>query len=71
MFDSLQEPEDKSAYLDELEESAFGDYMEPAPPRRFLGMTSGQRFLISFLLFGTVVVVGLLCLLVPEKVLIF
>lgn len=71
MFDSLREPKDESAYLDELEESAFGDYLEPAPSNRFLGMTVGQRFVISLMLLGTVVAVGLLCLLVTEKVLIF
>jgi hypothetical protein len=71
MYDSLRESEDDSNFLDALSESPFEDYAEKAPPRRFLGMTAGQRFTISLLLLGMVVVVGLLCLLVFEKVLIF
>jgi hypothetical protein len=74
MFDSKSEPKDESAFLEELEQSAFGDYddyYEAEPPRNFLGMSSGQRFVIALMLLGTVVVVGLLCLLVTEKVLIF
>ncbi len=70
MFDNLDDPLDLT-YFGELEDSAFGDYVEDAHPRHFLGMTPGQRFVISLMLFGTVVVVGLLCLLVTEKVLIF
>jgi hypothetical protein len=41
------------------------------PRRNFLGMTPGQRLLIALLLFLTVAVVGFLCLLVAQKVLIF
>ena len=39
--------------------------------RNFLGMTPGQRLLIALMLFLAVVVVGFLCLLATEKVLIF
>jgi hypothetical protein len=39
--------------------------------RDFLGMTPGQRLLIALLLFLAVAVVGFLCLLVTQKVLIF
>ncbi|HEY70861.1 MAG TPA: hypothetical protein G4O08_09780 [Anaerolineae bacterium] len=41
------------------------------PRRNFLGMTPGQRLLIAFMLFLAVAVVGFLCLLVTQKVLIF
>ncbi len=39
--------------------------------RNFLGMSPGQRLLIALMLFLAVAVVGFLCLLVTEKVLIF
>jgi hypothetical protein len=70
MFDGLQNLDDDSA-LDDFGSGAFGDYLETAPAPRFLGMTAGQRFVISLALMLTVAVVGVLCLLVTEKVLIF
>jgi hypothetical protein len=71
MFNSVKDPLDDATYFGELEDSAFGDYLEAPPPRDFLGMSAGQRFVVSLILLGTVVVVGLLCLLVTEKVLLF
>lgn len=71
MFDSLQDLNDDSASLDNLDRDIFRDYVEKAPAPRFLGMTAGQRLVISLTLLLTVVVVGMLCLLVTEKVLIF
>ena len=71
MFDSLRGSKDDSSFFDEQEQSNFRDYLEAPPAPRFLGMTAGQRFVVALLLFGTVAVVGLLCLLVTEKVLIF
>ena len=71
MFDTPHETTDKSDFFETSEDSSF-DSLEASTPRgRFLGMTPGQRFVIALLLFGTVAVVGFLCLLVTEKVLIF
>jgi hypothetical protein len=70
MFDSLQDLNDDPTSFD-LEGDVFSEYVETAPAPRFLGMTAGQRFVISFTLLLTVVAVGVLCLLVTEKVLIF
>jgi hypothetical protein len=41
------------------------------PRGNFLGLTSGQRFILSLLLLGTVVILGLMCLMVTGKVFIF
>jgi hypothetical protein len=70
MFDSLQDLNDDSTSFD-LDGDVFSEYVEIAPAPRFLGMTAGQRFVISLTLLLTVVAVGMLCLLVTEKVLIF
>lgn len=71
MFDSLQDLNGDPSKFDDLDGGAFRDYVEKAPAPRFLGMTAGQRFVISLTLLLTVVAVGMLCLLVTEKVLIF
>jgi hypothetical protein len=59
----------------ELTFEADDDYLyevyEQEYPRRFLGLTSAQRFIISLLLLGAVSVIGVLCLLVTEKIWIF
>jgi hypothetical protein len=71
MFDSLQDLNDDIASLEDLEGGAYTDYVETAPAPRFLGMTAGQRFVISLTLLLAVVAIGMLCLLVTEKVLLF
>ena len=38
------------------------------PPRRIFGMTAGQRFFVSLLLLGTIIVMEISCLLVFEKI---
>jgi hypothetical protein len=40
----------------------------PRPERRILGMTAGQRLVISIMLLATVFVVGLMCLLVTGRI---
>lgn len=73
MFDDLRgidEEEDDGAMFEEPAEIAYE--MEDIGPRRgyFLGMTPAQRFLISLLLLGTVIVLGIMCLMVTQKVMI-
>ena len=72
MFDNLRRLSDgEEPYFDEEQEMPF-EVKEPRPPRRnFLGLTPGQRLILSFLLLGTVIVMGLMCLMVTEKVFIF
>jgi hypothetical protein len=65
MFDNLRQISDE----DEVEEQ-YPFEVEPVyqPPRRIFGMTAAQRFFISLLLLGTVIVMGISCLLVFEKI---
>jgi len=70
MFDDLRgiDEEDDGSMFEEPAELAFD--VEDVGPRRgyFLGMTPAQRFLISLLLLGTVIVLGAMCLMVTQKV---
>ncbi|MCK5318624.1 MAG: hypothetical protein KAJ55_11945 [Anaerolineales bacterium] len=70
MFDDLRgiDEEDDGSMFEEPAELAFD--VEEVGPRRgyFLGMTPVQRFLISLLLLGTVIVLGAMCLMVTQKV---
>ncbi len=72
MFDDLRgiDEEDDGSMFEEPAELALD--VEDVGPRRgyFLGMTPAQRFLISLLLLGTVIVLGAMCLMVTQKVMI-
>ena len=72
MFDNLRRLSDgEEPFIEEEQEVPF-EVKEPRPPRRnFLGMTPGQRLILSLLLLGTVIIMGLMCLMVTEKVFIF
>ncbi|MGD8813884.1 MAG: hypothetical protein PVI78_05350 [Anaerolineales bacterium] len=71
MFESAQDTTDESSYFDDLDGGLFDVYSTSGTRRGFLGMTAGQRFVIALLMMGTVVVVGMLCLIVTEKVILF
>ncbi len=65
MFDELrdQSSEDSAAALGMPSKS------KPiGPETRVFGMTSGQRLIISIMLFATVFIVGLMCLLITGRV---
>jgi hypothetical protein len=71
MFDNLRDlsegqpaPKPKPATAPAVEE-----YRAPGSGR-MLGMTAGQRLLISIMLFFAVVLLGTMCLLVTQRVLI-
>ena len=70
MFDDLRgiDEEEDGSMFEEPAELTFD--VEDVGPRRgyFLGMTPAQRFLISLLLLGTVIVLGSMCLMVTQKV---
>ncbi|HET7010298.1 MAG TPA: hypothetical protein VFI11_05940 [Anaerolineales bacterium] len=71
MFDNLRELTDRPEPRGEavsFPTEEYGD--EPRRSGRILGMTAGQRLLIAILLFFTVVVMSVMCLLVTERVLI-
>ena len=51
--------------FDFSEEQVWG---EPAPKPQFLGMTPGQRFVLSVLLFLTAALLSTFCLLVTGKI---
>ncbi len=71
MFDSLRDISDDSTEFEQPVDNIF----EPEPydtgARRLLGMTTGQRFVISLLLLATVIVLGFTCLMVTEKIWLF
>ena len=67
MFDDLREISNGAIELDDFENIQEVETVEPEAIG-FLGMTSGQRFILSLLLLGTVVVLGLTCLVVTAKV---
>lgn len=66
MFNDLRDLSDDPEVVDELADKAFA-YEPPPPESRIMGMTSGQRLLISILLLATVIVMGTMCLLVTER----
>ena len=73
MFDELRQLSDGEALFEEAEEYEYEYTPEDLgpPPRHFLGLTPGQRFVLSLLLLGTVIVMGLMGLLVMGKLAIF
>jgi len=50
------------------EEKAIDSYTEPTLQKRMFGMTAGQRLLLSVLLLAAVIVMGLMVLLVMQKI---
>jgi len=68
MFDNLREMSDDTSEFDEPLENIFDQDLEEVSEGRFLGMTAGQRFFISLMLLATVIVLGITCLMVTEKV---
>lgn len=68
MFDNLREISDDSGEFEEPIESIFEPDLEEAGEDHFMGMTAGQRFFISLMLLATVIVLGITCLMVTEKI---
>jgi len=70
MFDNLRELTDRPEAKAQPAPLPTEEYEEPAPGSgRFMGMTAGQRLLISILLFFTVIILSVTCLLVTERIL--
>lgn len=68
MFDDLRDHSNQEA----MPQVGIPAKPEPVGPEpRIMGMTSGQRLIISIMLLATVFVVGLMCLLVTGRVWLF
>ena len=71
MFDNLREDAASSPYYEEETKFQPAAVVTPtyrAPSRRILGMTGVQRFVISFMFFLAVCVIGAMALLVTGKI---
>jgi hypothetical protein len=66
MFDNLREASGRSDAFPE--NPGKGGRARRAPAPRFMGMTAGQRFLLSILLLGAVILISVMCLVVTGKV---
>jgi hypothetical protein len=71
MFDNLREMSDDAGLFEEADEQPFEFPVEERPEVRFLGMTAGQRLILSLLLLATIIVMGMSCLVVTGKVVFF
>ena len=71
MFDSLRDMSDDSTEFEQPVDTIFEPEPHDIGAGRFLGMTAGQRLVISILLLATVIVLGLTCLMVTEKIWLF
>ena len=58
----------KELTFDEEDDYLYETYGQDYHKERFLGMTSGQRFIVSLLLFAAVIVIGTLLLLLSESI---
>lgn len=67
MFDNLREMSDDSALFQEVGDEQPAAKRVRRPRKKFLGMTPGQRFILAILLLFTVLVMGMMCLLVTQK----
>lgn len=67
MFDNLRDLSDRPAESPKPVEMPIEEYRAPGGGR-FLGMTAGQRFVLSALLFFAVMLLGTMCLLVTQKI---
>ena len=67
MFDDFRRDADQ-AELEEAFKEEVPFRRKPRRPRRLLGMTGFQRFVIMLMLFGMTCLLGVFCLLVTQKV---
>ena len=70
MVDDLRDLVKKSEYSDDGLD-LYDEYEKELQQKRFLGMTSAQRFVVSLMLLSSVIVIGSMCLLLTEKMAIF
>ena len=58
----------KKLAFDDEDDYLYDTYGQEFQKERFLGMTSGQRFVVSLLLLAAVLVIGSLLLLLTERI---
>ena len=58
----------KELAFDDEDDYLYDTYGQEFQKERFLGMTSGQRFVVSLLLLAAVLVIGSLLLLLTERI---
>jgi hypothetical protein len=68
MFDNLRNMSDGPSYTETPDLETSVQPKRKAPERRVMGMTAGQRLVLSILLLFTSIVMGAMCLLVFQKV---
>ena len=66
--DFLRDDDETAAFLDGLEEEEEMFTLPSQSKYGFLGMTAGQRFVVSILLFMVVLLSGAFCLLVTGSI---
>jgi hypothetical protein len=70
MFDNLRGDASSNSFYDDEKaqvQPAAGTVARPKPTK-FLGMTAQQRFIIAFMMMIAVCVLGMMCLLITEKI---
>ncbi len=67
MLDDFLKEDNSSSFLDEIEGSPKLE-LSPEPEAGFLGMTPGQRFVIAFMFFLMVVIIGAFALLITGAI---
>ena len=66
--DFLRDDDDTATFLDELEDDEAVFELPSQSEYGFLGMTAGQRFMVSILLLFVVLLSGAFCLLVTGSI---
>jgi hypothetical protein len=68
MFDDIRDLSENSDLLEQGEGDSFEIYGDAPRGGGFMGLTAGQRLVLSILLLAVVVVMGLTCLLVTQRI---
>lgn len=67
MLDDFLREEETNNFLNQVEESTKLE-LSPEPETGFLGMTPGQRFVVSLMFFFMVLIIGAFCLLITGAI---
>jgi hypothetical protein len=71
MNDDFKEFDEEDFKFDDYDLDAYETFEQEPGSRRFMGMSSAQRFFLAFLFLIAVFVVGTICLVVTDKIQIF
>lgn len=67
MLDDFLRENETTSFLDEVEETSKLE-LTPEPETGFMGMTPIQRFVLAFMFFLMVLIIGAFCLLVTGSI---